>query len=177
MLKYKYTIESWRPEADNVKASLEKAEDLAEGSCNMCSDVMEEWGIDEIEDSLKTFTLKDEDVEQVRASSEAEITNWSLLDAEAMKFLVVSLAKLIARVEEQVWLTKKGIKGIVSLMVKGCLRAQSVEAPEESELAELSDKWTTGRNHQAKDPGLYKMNNRQPKHWKRFILLKLYIYI
>ena len=31
MLKYRYTIESWRSEADKLKTSLEKVEDLVEG--------------------------------------------------------------------------------------------------------------------------------------------------
>lgn len=63
-----------------------------------------------------------------------------MLDAEAMEFSVVSPTKLIARVEEQTRLAKKGIKEIVALTIKGCLRVQSVEGPEASELAELSDK-------------------------------------
>ena len=96
MLKYRYIVESWRFEANIGKDSLEKAEDLVEGVWNTYSDVMEEWGIGEIEGSLETFTPKAEDVEQVRASSEAKITNWLVLDTKAMEFSVVSLAKLIA---------------------------------------------------------------------------------
>ena len=65
MLKYRYTVESWRSEANIVKASLEKVEDLVEGVWNTYSDIMEEWGIGEIEDSLETFTPKAEDMEQV----------------------------------------------------------------------------------------------------------------
>ena len=58
---------------------------------------------------------------------EVEITNWSVLDAKVMEFSVVSPTKLIARVEEQAQLEKKGIIEIVALMVKGRLREQSTE--------------------------------------------------
>ena len=55
---------------------------------------MEEWGIGEIYETLKAFTSKAEDVEQIRASSEKEITDLSVLDAESMEILVVEPAKL-----------------------------------------------------------------------------------
>ena len=48
-----------------MKASLEKAKDLAEGICNNCSDAIEEWVIEEIKESLEDFTPKVEDVEQI----------------------------------------------------------------------------------------------------------------
>ena len=150
MLKYRYIVESWRFEANIGKDSLEKAEDLVEGVWNTYSDVMEEWGIGEIEGSLETFTPKAEDVEQVRASSEAKITNWLVLDTKAMEFSVVSLAKLIAWVEEEARLVKKGITEITSLTVKGRLRAQFAEGPKASELAELSDKWTNSEQTSGK---------------------------
>ena len=60
-------------------------------------------------------------MEQARASTEEEITNLSMLDAEVMEFSIISPTKLIARVEEQAWLARKGIKEIASLIVKGCL--------------------------------------------------------
>ena len=99
VLKYRYTIELWKFEVDVVKYSLEKAEDLIEGVWNTCSDVIDEWGIDEIEESLETFTPEVEDVEQVRASSEADINNLSVLDSEAMEFSVISPSKMTTRVE------------------------------------------------------------------------------
>ena len=100
MLKYRYTVKSWKYEEDNVKASLERVEELVEGIWNNCSDVIEEWGVKEIEESLKDFTPKFEDIEQVWASLEAEITNLSVLDVEAMEFFVVSPAKLTTEIEE-----------------------------------------------------------------------------
>ena len=48
-----------------MKASLERAKELVEGIWNNCLDVIEEWGVREIEESLKEFTPKAEDVEQI----------------------------------------------------------------------------------------------------------------
>ena len=42
ILKYRYTIESWKSEAEAVKSSLEKVGDLIEGVWNTCSDVLDE---------------------------------------------------------------------------------------------------------------------------------------
>ena len=83
-----------------MNASLEKVEDLIQGVWNSCLDVIEEWGIDEIEESLETFTPRVEDIEQARAAAKEEITNLSVLDVEAMEFSVISQTKLTARVEE-----------------------------------------------------------------------------
>ena len=118
MLKYRYTVESWKFEADNVKAPLEKAEYLVEGIWNNCSDVIEEWGIVEIEESIEAFTPKFEYVEQFQASSEAEITNLSVLDVEAMEFLIISPAKLMARIDKQARFARKGIKEIAAITIK-----------------------------------------------------------
>lgn len=52
------------------------AGDLIEGVWNTCSDVLDEWGIGEIEESLEYLTLKAEVVEQVRAASEARFETW-----------------------------------------------------------------------------------------------------
>ena len=114
ILKNKYTIESWKSEANAVKYSLEKAKDLIEGVWNTYSDVIDEWGIREIEESLETLMPRDKEVEQVRASSKEEIKNLSVLESEAMGFLVISLARMAARVEENTRLAKKGIKEIVA---------------------------------------------------------------
>ena len=86
ILKYRYTIESWKSEAEAVKSSLEKVGDLIEGVWNTCSDVLDEQGIGKIEESLEALTPKAETVEQVRAASEAEIMDLSVLDSEAMHF-------------------------------------------------------------------------------------------
>ena len=114
---------------------------MVEGIVNNCSDVIEEWGIGEIKESLEAFMPKAEDVEQIRASSEAEITNLSVLDAKAMEFSVISPAKLTARVDEQPQFARKGVKEIAAITIKGCLRAHSISGPEVDELSELSDKW------------------------------------
>ena len=53
-----------------MKYSVEKSKDLIEGVWNTCLDVIDEWGIIKIEESLETFTLRAEEVE-VRASLEA----------------------------------------------------------------------------------------------------------
>ena len=80
---------------------------------------MEEWDISESEEMLEVFTSKAEDVEQLRASSEEEITDLSVLDAESMEISMVELAKLMAQIQERAKLAKKGIKEVVALMVKG----------------------------------------------------------
>ena len=103
---------------------------------NNCSNVIEEWGIGEIEEYLEAFTPKDEDVEKNRVSSEEEITNLSILDAEVMEFSVISPAKLTARIDEQAQLARKGIKEITTITIKGCLRAHTVSGPDADELSE-----------------------------------------
>ena len=56
------------------------------------------------------FMPRVEDIEQVRASLEVEITNLLVLNAESMEFSVISPVKFIARAEENMWLARKGIK-------------------------------------------------------------------
>ena len=63
ILKYKYTIESWKSEVDVVKSSLEKVGELIEGVCKTFSGVLDEWGINEIEESLEALMLRTEEVE------------------------------------------------------------------------------------------------------------------
>lgn len=94
---------------DNVKTSLAKVEDLVKGIWNKFSDVIEEWGIREIKESLEAFTPKSEDVEQIQASSEVEITNLSVLDVKEMEFSIISPTKLTAQIDEQARLAKKEI--------------------------------------------------------------------
>ena len=65
MFKYRYTFEAWKSEVENAKTVIERADELVEGIWNNCSDSMEEWGIGEIEETLKVFTSKAEDVEQI----------------------------------------------------------------------------------------------------------------
>ena len=117
ILKYKYTIESWKSEADAVKYSLENVEDLIEGVWNTFLDVIDEWGIIEIEESLKTLMPRVEEVEQIRASSEAEIKNLSVLNSEVLDFSVISPVRMVAQVEQNARLAKKGIKEIAALTI------------------------------------------------------------
>ena len=84
--KYRYTTESWKSEVDALRSSLEKARDLIEGVWNTCSDVLNEWGIDEIGESLEALTPRMEELEQVRASSKAKIKNLVVLYSEEMDF-------------------------------------------------------------------------------------------
>ena len=74
-------------------------EELTEGVWNSYLDV-EERGIGEIEESLEIFTLRVEDVEWSKSSTEEEITNLSVLDAKAMEFSVISPGKLTTWEEE-----------------------------------------------------------------------------
>lgn len=73
LINYRYTIESWRSEADSIKSSVERAKDLIEGMWNTCSDVLDELGIGEIEQSLETLTSKNKVVEKMRVTSAIEI--------------------------------------------------------------------------------------------------------
>ena len=64
-----------------------------------------------------------------------------MLDAKAMEFSVISLEKLIAQVEEESRLERKGIKGIASLTIKKRLRVHLIEVHEAVELVMLIHKW------------------------------------
>ena len=50
------------------------------------------------------------EVEQVKASLEEEIKNLVVLDSEAMEFSIIFPARMVAWVEENMWLAKKCIK-------------------------------------------------------------------
>ena len=141
IINYRYIIESWKSEANTVKLSIERVGDLIDVVWNTCFDVLDEWGIGEIEESLESLTPKTEAVEQVRAASEAEIRDLAVLDSESMHFSVVSPAKMTTRVDENAWIAKKGIKEIASLTVQSRLRAQLTKGPEPEELIELNGKW------------------------------------
>ena len=52
LINYRYTKKSWRFEADVVKLSIERVGDLIKAIWNTCFDVLEKWGIGEIEESL-----------------------------------------------------------------------------------------------------------------------------
>ena len=54
-----------------VKSSIERARDLIERVWNTCSDVLDEWGIGEIEEYIESLMSKTEVVEQARATSTA----------------------------------------------------------------------------------------------------------
>jgi hypothetical protein len=70
-----------------------------------------------------------EAVEQVRAASEAEIWDLAVLDSEAIHFWMVSPTKMTARVDENAWIAKKGMKEIASLTVQSRLQAQLTKGP------------------------------------------------
>lgn len=140
MFEYRYTIKAWKSKVENAKTAIERGDALDEGIWNNYSDAMEEWGIGEIEEMLEAFTSKVEDVEKIRASSEMEITNLSVLDTKLMEISVVDPAKLMAQTKEHARLAKKEIKQIVSLTVKGRFQVQSARGLEMQELLELSDK-------------------------------------
>lgn len=124
IINYRYTIESKKFEADAVKSSLENVGDLIEGVWNTCSNVLFEWGIGEIEESLETLTPKIEAVEQERAASEEEIQDLAVLNSKAMHFSMVSPVKIYAQVDENARISKRGIKEIASLTIQDHLRAQ-----------------------------------------------------
>lgn len=70
---------------------------------NPCSDILEEWGIGEIEESVnivESLAPNIEAVESVRASSATYIKELAVLDSEAIHFSLLSLAQLATRVVE-----------------------------------------------------------------------------
>ena len=56
-------------------------------------------------------------MEQVRAASTAKIWDLVVLDFEAMHFSMISPTKMTTQLDENVQITKKGIKEIASLTV------------------------------------------------------------
>ena len=154
ILKYRYTIESWKSKADVVKSSLEKVRDLIERVWNTYSDILDEWGIDKTEESLEALTPRTEEVEHVRASSEEEIKNLVVLDSEMMDFSIISPARMAARVEENAQIAKIGIKEIAALTIQSHLRMQPTKGLEAEELVELNDKWSNWERSLGKALGL-----------------------
>ena len=55
IINYRYPIESQKSEADAFKSSVERLRDLIEGLSNTCLDILDEWGIGEINKSLETI--------------------------------------------------------------------------------------------------------------------------
>ena len=121
---------------------------------NTCSDVLDEWGIDKIKESLESLTSKKEVVEQARAASAAEIQELAVVDSEAMHFSLISLAQMATRVNEHARIARKGIKEIASLTIQGHLHARLTKGPEAKELMEISNKWTTWGKSIGKTSGL-----------------------
>ena len=64
------------------------------GMWNACSNVLDEWGIDEIEESLESLTPKNEVVEQVRVTSATEIQYLAVVDSEAIHFSLILPAQI-----------------------------------------------------------------------------------
>ena len=108
MVSNNCTLESWKYEEDLVKSSIDQTGDLAEGMWNACSDVIDEWGISEIEESLESLTSKNEVIEQVRAASASDIQDLAVVDSEAIHFSVISPSQMATRVNEHAKITRKG---------------------------------------------------------------------
>lgn len=70
-----------------------------------------------------------------------------------MEISVVDPTKLMAQIKEKARLSKKGIKEVVALTVKGRVQVQSAQGPKTHELSELSDKWTRWEQASAKGFG------------------------
>ena len=137
-----------------VKSSIERVIKLIKGVWNTCSDVLDEWGIREIEEYLESLMPKTEVVEQARATSMIEVWDLAVLDSKAMHFSVISLAKMTTRVDENARITKKGTKENASLTMQSHLHAQLTKGPETEELIELNDKWANWEKSMGKASGL-----------------------
>ena len=86
-------LEAWKYEADLVKSSIDRAGDLEKGLWNSCSDILEEWGIGEIEEylfTIESLVPKIEAVERVRVASAADIQDLVVVDSEAIHFSLIS---------------------------------------------------------------------------------------
>ena len=94
LISYKCTSKSWISEADLVKYSFERSRDLTEGMWNACSDILNKWGVSEIEESLESLTSKNEVVEQVRATSATKIQDLAVVDYEVIHFSLISPAQM-----------------------------------------------------------------------------------
>ena len=90
LINYKCSLQSWKYEFDLVKSSIEKVGDLTKGMCNACSDVLDEWGIGEIEESLESLMPKNEVVEKVRPALVTKTQDLEVIDSEAMHFSFIS---------------------------------------------------------------------------------------
>ena len=69
-------------------------------------------------------------MEQLRASSETETADMSVLDTEPMEISMVEPTKLMAQTKEWAKLAKKGVKEVVALTVKGQFQVLSAWGPE-----------------------------------------------
>lgn len=154
LINYIYTLESWRFEAALVKSSIERVEDLIEGMWNTCLDVLADWRIGEIEESLESLTSKNEVVEQRRVASAIEVQELEVVDSKAMHFSLISPAQMISRVNEHDQIPEKGIKEVTSLMVQGHLHDLLIKGPKAKEIMEISDKWVTWETSMGKTSGV-----------------------
>jgi hypothetical protein len=123
LINYKCTLESWKSESDLVKSSIERARDLTKGMWNACSNVLDEWGIDEIKESLELLSPKNEVLEQVRVTSVILIQYLAVVVSEVIHFSLISPTQMVTRVNEHAKITKKGIKENSSLIIQGFLHS------------------------------------------------------
>ena len=72
---------------------------------------------------------------------EAEIQDLAVLDSEAMHLSVISPTKMTTWVDENVRITKNGIKEISSITIQIRLSAQLTKGPKAKKFIELNDKW------------------------------------
>lgn len=119
---------------------------MIEGMWNACLDVVDEWGISEIQEYLESLTPKHDVVEKVRATPTTEIQDLAVVDFEAMHFSLISPAQMATRVNGQAKITRKGIKEVDSLIVQGCLHSCLIKGPDVEEIIEISNKWVTWEN-------------------------------
>lgn len=131
-------MEVW---ADLVKSSIDQAEDLAKGMWNSCSDILEEWGIAEIKESIEYITLKIKAVEWVRVASTADIQDLAVVDSKAIHFSLISPAQLATWVDEHNRISKKGIKEVAGRVIQGRLHSRLTNGREAEEVIEVNNKW------------------------------------
>ena len=87
IIEYERIIDSWKSDIDLVKTLLDHVSELAERIWIPCSDLLEEWEIGEVEESLEavgSVMTKIEAVNQVRTASVRDIEDLVVLDAKAI---------------------------------------------------------------------------------------------
>ena len=144
VIGFQCILDSWNFEAGFVKSLLDRASYLIEGVWDSFSDILEEWGIVEIEESLDTIKFieqKIEAIKHVRVSSLIDIEDLAALDSGAIHFSLLAPVQLATWVFEYNRIVKKAIKEITSLVIQIRLHSCMTRELEAKEIININNKW------------------------------------